>query len=743
MTTTPAPSITTHTLTGSQTGPFPTGWTYAEATDVRAWIEVEGQPGAVLNQGTAYTLTGSSPLTAGGTVNLSVALVPAGGWAAETRLVLRRRTARRQGTALPDTEGHKPRVTERALDKQMRIAEEDRDDLDRAILAPPGEGGLVLPGLPQRANRILAFDETGLRLRADVAPEDFDVFHKADRTLANVLGSVLGAKQIRVDGASVDLPIARTLGLTLHPEHFGGVADDTSAPAAAANKAAFEQAAAEGEILDGFDRVYAIEGRWTPSAGPRLKNVRFKRVVNSGAANAKLIDISNKTGVHLENVRIDLGGFAAPAGVAMSEAQGVKVFNCDDVVIFDVKVRNGQGHTGLLVELCTRVRLRNVEAADFNVVLAAQPSDDVCQGVSLLQCSEMFATNVGGVNLGASWPGMPAPRRLYSRGVAMSGCSNFHMHGLYAGFVDQGVDITGQPNSDGLITGTRTWDCSTYGLKLANRNHHLHVSGGLIQRAGWAGVVISSAYVAGIPPMTERMVIDNFEIVDTGANSIYTQSDGRNGVQILSSGLYPGYPGGIDIVNTRVYDRQAVKTTDAWFAQRGASTVQPADSTVPVNRLINCDGEGLAVGGVPQLGFNFPDVKATGAGNQSLPTSGSAVALTFATALRNSSNLISGSRFYAKESGLYLVNVLIEFDANGTGRRELLFYKNGVETHSRDRARVAADASGNNPRLQATRIIPLNRGDYVEVYGYHNSGGALNAVLAASFFEMIKLTSLH
>lgn len=140
MTTTPAPSITVQIPTGTQTGPWPTGWTYGESSDVWVYIETDHAAGPDLVEGLDYVVTGATPQTTGGQVALNAAAVPVGGWdPARHRLIIRRWTERRQGVALPDAEGHKPRATEQALDRQMRIAQEMSDDLDRAILAGPGQ----------------------------------------------------------------------------------------------------------------------------------------------------------------------------------------------------------------------------------------------------------------------------------------------------------------------------------------------------------------------------------------------------------------------------------------------------------------------------------------------------------------------------------------------------------------------------------------------------------------------------
>lgn len=158
MTTTPTPSINVIVPTGTAVGPWTTGWTYSTADDVWMYIETDGAPGPDLIDGVDYTLTGATPEVNGGSVTLAAPTVPEGGWTEAHRVILRRWTVRRQGVALPDTEGHKPRATERALDRAMRIAEEVSDDLDLAIKIAPG-------GDPVSAGEVLAAGQLALDAR--------------------------------------------------------------------------------------------------------------------------------------------------------------------------------------------------------------------------------------------------------------------------------------------------------------------------------------------------------------------------------------------------------------------------------------------------------------------------------------------------------------------------------------------------------------------------------------------------
>ncbi|WP_312599295.1 hypothetical protein [Brevundimonas sp.] len=190
MTTTPTPTITVLTPTGDETGPFSTVWPYVSPDDVWVFIETGGVPGPDLVENVDYTLTSAGPEATGGEVTLTPAAVPAGGWVADgpgaTRLILRRWTARRQSTALPDAEGHKPRATERALDRAMRIAEEISDEQDLAIKVAPGQTPPTAKEVMLAANaaesigEALAKSEEALAGVEDKATRDGDNLTRAD-----------------------------------------------------------------------------------------------------------------------------------------------------------------------------------------------------------------------------------------------------------------------------------------------------------------------------------------------------------------------------------------------------------------------------------------------------------------------------------------------------------------------------------------------------------------------------------
>lgn len=218
MTTTPAPSINVITPTGSAVGPWTTGWKFDAPEDVWIYVETDGVAGPDLELGSDFTLSAPNPSVDGGSVTLDASIVPEDGWDEDLhRVVIRRWTVRRQGIALPDTEGHKPRATERALDRQMRIAEEQDDEIARLA-----EGGGVAEAVAAAAT---AFDYSPL-----IAP-----------AVESVVTPLLD-ERVKTDGtSSISAPgllrISQNL-FEVHVKDFGAPINGTSNASAAFQDAA-------------------------------------------------------------------------------------------------------------------------------------------------------------------------------------------------------------------------------------------------------------------------------------------------------------------------------------------------------------------------------------------------------------------------------------------------------------------------------------------------------------------------
>lgn len=84
----------------------------------------------------------------------------------------------------------------------------------------------------------------------------------------------------------------------------------------------------------------------------------------------------------------------------------------------------------------------------------------------------------------------------------------------------------------------------------------------------------------------------------------------------------------------------------------------------------------------------------------------------------------NNSRIYVSKTGLYLVVANMCFVANASGVRHIYIRVNGSGNE------YGWDSRTNNGgsqgcALSTSAIIELNAGDYVEMMGYQNSGGAL------------------
>lgn len=91
-------------------------------------------------------------------------------------------------------------------------------------------------------------------------------------------------------------------------------------------------------------------------------------------------------------------------------------------------------------------------------------------------------------------------------------------------------------------------------------------------------------------------------------------------------------------------------------------------------------------------------------------------------------------------AGVWLLTGSVDFAANASGIRAVQFYKNGAAAGS-----YAVLPGTSSAAVQAThsQLITLADGDYVELYAYQSSGGALNtggvARGEANQFQAIRL----
>jgi len=105
------------------------------------------------------------------------------------------------------------------------------------------------------------------------------------------------------------------------------------------------------------------------------------------------------------------------------------------------------------------------------------------------------------------------------------------------------------------------------------------------------------------------------------------------------------------------------------------------------------------------------------------------------------SNSVNNTRMVAPIKGKYEVFACVQFAAGAGTYRYIVFARNGSGVYPNLKGLIeevgnsAADATA----LTSSALFDLNAGDYVEVWGSHNAGVALNATVHAyaPFFQMI------
>lgn len=167
-----------------------------------------------LTRGAQYTVSGGdgSP----GTVTAIVA--PAAG----KRWAIIRATARTQGADYVENDPFPAETHERALDRLTAIAQEVEAANTRNLRVPATDSaaGLVIPSSVDRANKVLAFDASGVPTVLSQLDKSLDTVQPTGGTVAQSLAALLRAANPRFWGAIGD-----------------GVADDTAAMVASAQYA--------------------------------------------------------------------------------------------------------------------------------------------------------------------------------------------------------------------------------------------------------------------------------------------------------------------------------------------------------------------------------------------------------------------------------------------------------------------------------------------------------------------------
>ena len=119
----------------------------------------------------------------------------------------------------------------------------------------------------------------------------------------------------------------------------------------------------------------------------------------------------------------------------------------------------------------------------------------------------------------------------------------------------------------------------------------------------------------------------------------------------------------------------------------------------------------------------------------SMATSGSSQLILFDTEAYDTDTMhstsVNTSRITSAATGLYLITASLSCASNSTGYRLMQIRKNAagaVGSGTRVAAMSVPAVNGATTILQASAFVQLTSGDYVEMFGLQNSGGALATV---------------
>ena len=108
------------------------------------------------------------------------------------------------------------------------------------------------------------------------------------------------------------------------------------------------------------------------------------------------------------------------------------------------------------------------------------------------------------------------------------------------------------------------------------------------------------------------------------------------------------------------------------------------------------------------------------------------------------SNTTNNSRYTAQQPGTYAFSGATGWAANATGSRGGSLYKNGSPlTGQTGLVQAATSAAASTVAPLPLCFVDLNTGDYVELYGYQVSGGALNTIGGGQFCSYLNGWWMH
>jgi hypothetical protein len=368
------------------------------------------------------------------------------------------------------------------------------------------------------------------------------------------------------------------------PMSFGavgdGVANDTEAV-----KRALRSSVERGLPLNGGEKIFAVSDalRVERATRPWIRSLRLKQTAPvNGMVTLRFVDCQ---GVRIDRLEVNLG-IAASVGDCNSSF-GLWVYGGSNHRVANVTAF-GHGKNSLIAIWNTTGSVYEDLTVRDAIFDDPSATDDVMQGIWLYRNTDCVVRRpvVSNLQGNASYAGVRFPN-LRTRGIALNGNARVTVADAVVSNVDQGIDFTGQDgNLSCRVTGGRTFQCTSVGVKLSNSAVDCSVSGHIAERIGMYAFMASGPSGPGMHHKTRDCDFTDCTALDVGYNRIAHPTTA--GFHVHHGDADFDYPMGIRFIRCHARDRQQVRTMKYGFF----TDVIPKPEGARRNATIACTSSG-------------------------------------------------------------------------------------------------------------------------------------------------------
>jgi hypothetical protein len=493
---------------------------------------------------------------------------------------------------------------------------------------------------------------------------------------------------------------------------------------------------AAGLPVDGGDAIYAISGNltFTGLSRPWIRALRLKQL--SPVNGRVTLGFSSSQSIRVDKLEVNVGT-AATVG-DMNSTFGFQIDGGSNHQVRNVDV-HGDGQNSLIAIWNTSHSAYDDLTAHTATFDNAAATDDVMQGIWLNGNADVTLTNplVYDLTGNALYPNMSSVNTVYpnlrTRGIVLTNNDRTSIIEPKVRNVDQAIDITGSDgNRHCTVIGGHSYQCGSVGVKLANSAVGCKVVGHHAENIGMYGFMANGPAEAALPYKTQDCDFIGCTAVNIGYIDI--QYANKAGFIIRLGDYDLDYPKGIRFIGCSALDNQATPTMKYGYYNEIA---YDPTAKKPNEVIGSSKSQGHTI--QAQAGFHTYIARVKGSGNQSLADTGDAPITWDSESAPSEDTLAMHStssnaeRIVVPIAGRYQVKSKLTFAANATGYRRVRLYKNGTTLLATN---ACAAVNGEVTTCSLNETVDLVAGDYVQVNGVQNSGGALNVDKTMSFLEL-------